>query len=496
MPRSERLALAALLLVGLALRLGDFAEPWTTRGWQQMDAFNALQARNWIEHGFRALSFAPALDAVPPSDGRWQFYMHHPPGAPLLVALSFATFGVSEWAARLPAVALSLLELLATWGLARRMFGARTALATAMLAACLPVTAFYGSLVDGIGPMLMGFHVLSCWLYLRWLDGPSPARLAGLLAALLATEVVNWQGSELAGLLALHALGCGRRRGALALLAAAFAVPLAQFAHLRAVPSAEMAAQEGASLLQAFLWRSWGGLQAAGGAAEGLRRLAGHVLRLHGAPVLLLAAAGALRWRRAARPWLLAGLAAVALADMLVFLEGAARHEYWVTLPAPVLLLLAGAGAARLADLLARGLRLAPPAALSVLLVLPVAADGAWRTASRFEAIEDTTDRDFGLLIRAHTPPGGMALTCAGAPPAVLWYARRRVLGGCDDALTAAIRGPAPAAPGFVFFAAERPLIPHGHGRTLAYLRGHYAERVEALPDGTDVFVFDLGQRR
>jgi hypothetical protein len=45
-------------------------------------------------------------------------------------------------------------------------------------------------------------------------------------------------------------------------------------------------------------------------------------------------------------------------------------------------------------------------------------------------------------------------------------------------------------------FVVGRPLIPHGHARTLAWLRQHYHEESESLADGTPVSVFDLGRTR
>ncbi|HZM01222.1 MAG TPA: glycosyltransferase family 39 protein, partial [Planctomycetota bacterium] len=176
--RSEVAALAALLAAALLLRLGDFTEPWTGAGWQQVGALISTEARNYVQHGWWTLRFAPALDVGPPRAEGWDFYMHHPPGLALMISASFAVFGVAEWSARLVPVAASLLELVAIWALTRRLFGRGAALVAATLCATIPATAFYGSLVDDIGPALMVFVCAAFALHLRHLERPTRASFA------------------------------------------------------------------------------------------------------------------------------------------------------------------------------------------------------------------------------------------------------------------------------------------------------------------------------
>ncbi|MBM3986298.1 MAG: hypothetical protein FJ296_11545 [Planctomycetes bacterium] len=495
--RAGEVALLALLVAGgLLLRLGDIDEPWTTRGWQQMNAFIALEARNWVEYGWRELSFAPTPDPAPPADGRWGFYMHHPPGAPLLVAASFVAFGVSEWAARLPGIVLSLLQLVATWGLARRLCGPRAALVAAAFGATVPASAFYGSFVDDIGPSLLGFVALACWLHVRHLERPSRATFVGQLLALACACLVNWQGGEVAGVLALHSLLQRRPRDAAWLFGLALAVPLLHLAHVRWAMGSLHAAGYGDSLLGSFLWRSWGGLDNFGGPGSGLLRLASRMAALYTWPVCALAALGCLRLRRTRHPWLLVGLLACSIVDMLIFLEGAVRHEYWCLTLGPALLVLAGAGALALAEAVARRLPSVTVPLLLVLLAAPPAAFGALRTVERFEQIEDTSARDLGLLIQAHSRPGELVLTCEVDLPSVVYYARRTVRGGLVDEIAESFERTPSATAGARFVLPERQFSPHAHVRMLALLREHFEETVTRLPDGSQVHVFNLSRRR
>ena len=486
--------LAAALLLGLALRLGDFTEPWTSAGWQQVGAVISVEARNFHEQGWWALRFAPALDVAPPPDGRWDFYMHHPPGLALLVSLSFAVFGVAEWSARLVPIACSLLELLAIWAIARRLFCRRSAFVAAALCATLPATAFYGSLVDDIGPGLMVFVAAAFALHLRDLDRPTRGTFAAQLAALVAAAAVNWQGVEVAGVLGLHYVLQRRLRRAVALFGLGLLVPALHLLHIRWAMGAVDEPGRWGTLLDAFLWRSWGGVEQFGGAQGSTGRLGENLLRLYTLPGLLLAALGLLRLRRARWPWALVALAAFALIDMAIFLEGSARHEYWCTTLAPVLLPLAGAGAVLAVDALARG----APAARGALLgavALGAGGWGAWLTHARFEVIESTQLRDLGTLIREHTQPGDNVTTCEMLTYPMLYYAQRRMQGEVRDDNLARLRKALPELPGHWFLLPERKLVPHEHEQLLEMLQETYEETVLKLPDGSAVHLFDLSQR-
>jgi len=487
--------LALLVAVGLLLRLGDFTEPWTSAGWQQVGAVISVEARNFHEQGWWSLRFAPALDVAPPPDGRWDFYMHHPPGLALLVSLSFALFGVAEWSARLVPVAASLLELLAIWAITRRLFGRRAALVAAALCATLPATAFYGSLVDDIGPALMVFVAAAFALHLRDLERPSRGTFAAQLAMLAAAAAVNWQGVEVAGVLGLHYVLQRRLRRAVALFALAPIVPALHLLHIRWVMGALDEPGRWGTLLDAFLWRSWGGVEQFGGAQGSTGRLGDNLLRLYTLPGLALAALGLLRLRRTRWPWALVALAAFALIDMAIFLEGSARHEYWCTTLAPVLLPLAGAGAVLAVDLV-RGAGPAARGALLGALALGAGGWGAWLTAQRFEVIESTQLRDLGTLIREHTQPGDNVATCEMLTYPMLYYAQRRMQGEVADQHLSRLRKAPPEKPGHWFVLPERKLAPHDHEALLALLQQTYAETVLKLPDGTEVHLFDLSQRR
>jgi len=120
------------------------------------ERFHALVAKNMIEHPLRPVLYA---DPVLPYDFRhWtanHVWLHKPPFALWLMALSMATFGVNEIALRLPNLLHSTLAVALTFAIGRRVVGERAAL----LAAALQAT--NGYLLELAGGRTASDHVES-----------------------------------------------------------------------------------------------------------------------------------------------------------------------------------------------------------------------------------------------------------------------------------------------------------------------------------------------
>jgi len=124
-------AILFVVLAGLLLRThasrDQYLHPWDER-------YHALVAKNLIRDPLRPVLYR---DPVLPYDYREPFanhvWLHKPPLTLWLMAASLATFGVSEFAARLPGVLASTLSILAVAGAGRRLVGERPALLGAAL---------------------------------------------------------------------------------------------------------------------------------------------------------------------------------------------------------------------------------------------------------------------------------------------------------------------------------------------------------------------------
>jgi 4-amino-4-deoxy-L-arabinose transferase-like glycosyltransferase len=501
--RLEILALLAVLAFALWLRLRDFNDPFGGVGWSTLSARLAIQARNFAENGYATSRLAPTIDQVPPADGLWQAYVNHPPLLSLVLSVAFRVLGTHEWTGRLVMVVSSIGALLALWALARRMFGPQAAFVAAALGATIPITAYYGTLMNENGSLLLLFLACALVVHAREIERPTRGGLVMLILCLVLAALTDWQGHLLMGALAVHELWLGRRARAAALGGALLAMFALHAAWVLAVSRVSLGGGsngggEEAGLVSVFWHRSWGGVDTHGGALRVLRKLLGrYLMNLYTLPVLALAALGLLQLRRAASPSLLVTLLLFGFGDLLVFAEGAVRHEFWNVTLAPALLTLAGAGAA---GTLA-ALRPAPLRAASVgLLALTAATFGARATLARFAMHQDDLYYvQLGQVIEDHSRPGDFVATCENWSDSLSWYARRTLVCDLTDRVIPESGLPDSLAPMSVFVLPERSYAPpaahHEHAHWLALLRAAYPDEVVDTQGCGRVHVFDLRRR-
>jgi 4-amino-4-deoxy-L-arabinose transferase-like glycosyltransferase len=111
---------------------------------------------------------AGAMPLIPPDEGRYasvslrmvesgrwlvpefegRAHLTKPPLTYWLQALSIEALGANEWAVRLPSVLATSLAVLVTFGLGRRMFGTRPALAAAAMMPLMPLVAVIGRIAN------------------------------------------------------------------------------------------------------------------------------------------------------------------------------------------------------------------------------------------------------------------------------------------------------------------------------------------------------------
>jgi 4-amino-4-deoxy-L-arabinose transferase-like glycosyltransferase len=142
--RRPRAAVACLLAGSLALRFfaaGDaFLHAWDER-------YHALVAKNLMAHPLRPTLYEDTPLAADPRD--WlssHVWLHKPPLALWLMALSMAVFGATEVALRVPSLLLSTAAVYATYRLGRAWRGPDVGLLAALL---LSINAFLVLLAAG-----------------------------------------------------------------------------------------------------------------------------------------------------------------------------------------------------------------------------------------------------------------------------------------------------------------------------------------------------------
>jgi 4-amino-4-deoxy-L-arabinose transferase-like glycosyltransferase len=124
-------ALVVLLAAGLLFRLSA-AGDWYLHEWDER--YHALVAKHLIEKPFRPVLYAdPVLDYDYRDWTANHVWLHKPPLALWLMALSMKLFGVNEFAARLPSVILSTVGVYLTFCTGRLLFDPAVGLIAAAL---------------------------------------------------------------------------------------------------------------------------------------------------------------------------------------------------------------------------------------------------------------------------------------------------------------------------------------------------------------------------
>lgn len=159
-----RLAVAIFLLAFLILSYHMGKPFWGHHDYN--NAFYGNMARNLVRYGpiTTKLGQVTSLGITNPQD--FSFHTHHPPLLIWLLGLSYAVFGVTEWATRLFPIIISSATVALFYLLIKNIFNQKTALAAVAFWLITPIFIFFGKMaVHEI--LVLFFFVLSLYFYWR-----------------------------------------------------------------------------------------------------------------------------------------------------------------------------------------------------------------------------------------------------------------------------------------------------------------------------------------
>jgi hypothetical protein len=203
--RHSLLVLLAVLLLAVAVRAPMLSLRFD-RNPEAMGAFCAIQARNFVEMGVWRSGFVPvqSVGISPVSSDPPRLYPNHPPLAPLMVAASYACFGIGAWQTRLPPALFTLGCVAMVFLFLRRRAGLRAAALAAILFAVVPISVRYGGQPDVIGAQLVFFVLLAVAGYLRWQDQPNLKNFALMAIPFALAAATDWPAFFICPVLAGH----------------------------------------------------------------------------------------------------------------------------------------------------------------------------------------------------------------------------------------------------------------------------------------------------
>ena len=166
--RRDIAVLAAILLLGLALRLYGIHNPILDHpGWRQGD--EAAIARNFAQLQDDIAAPQTDYDGPPPNYVELELQI-----VPFAAAQLYRVFGVHEIFARAIVVAFSLGTIVLLWAFGRDLFGRRAGLLAALAYAIAPGAVYYGRTITPDTDMVF-FMTGALWCWWRWATGAKRA---------------------------------------------------------------------------------------------------------------------------------------------------------------------------------------------------------------------------------------------------------------------------------------------------------------------------------
>ena len=162
-------------------------------------------ARNHLRYGLlqTKLGMLTTYDRVTPD--LFGFFTHYPPLMPLLLALSFFLFGITEWAGRLVPILSSVVMIYFLFKLAQSLWDTRTGILTGIFLVFSPMLLYY-SKIPVHETVVLGFLAMTLWFYIRWLKSGSRQDYWLMFVNLLLSQLTSWAGFYLSGYLPVHAI--------------------------------------------------------------------------------------------------------------------------------------------------------------------------------------------------------------------------------------------------------------------------------------------------
>jgi hypothetical protein len=328
----ERALLVLILAAGLGVRLIDVVEPWV--GLKDFTgALHGQIAKNYVQFGYLGTLLGPVTNFEPHPE-QFTYYLHHPILFNILLSLPMHFLGTAEWVVRLLPILSSLVGIFLLFLLVRMLWGTERALAASAFMAVAPMCAFFGRMPNE-ETLALTVIIGIALLYLRAMRRADHKLGASFYSLLIAGLFTAWPVYYTAGFLALHLFFSRRRHEAdrgraltlLLLAVAAFGVFL--------LHGQVLTGHLGGNLPLIFLERA--------GAVTDLMAKGSYAKVIpawfvsYFTPVMIILTGIFLAdtlVRKAERPrgggTILFGLYLIAITHIIIFREGAQRHEFWL----------------------------------------------------------------------------------------------------------------------------------------------------------------------
>lgn len=189
--KEKTLIVCALFLLSILIVGQNLNKPfWGEHDWNGVRYGNI--ARNYLRYGTLDLNFAQIENSGPLNTKR-EYFTHYPPLLPLLIALSYKIFGISEWSTRIVPLFATSGSVALIFLMGSKLWNLKTGILASLLALSLPMNIYFGK-TPVHEPLVVFFVLLSFLAYLYLLSSGKLIFKIWFIVALIAAHFTTWAG--------------------------------------------------------------------------------------------------------------------------------------------------------------------------------------------------------------------------------------------------------------------------------------------------------------
>lgn len=203
----KNLILVIFLVSALAVLSININKPFVGQH-DFMGAFEGSIAKNFLVYGPFRIKFAQVAGPILNVDNIQSFHLSYLPLLPIIMALSYKLFGVSEAAARLVPIIFSVIGVYFFFKILDRVWNEMVAIMGTFFYIFNPMFIYYGKLTT-TEPPIISCSLAAFYFYLKWLEKKDKKNLVYILIWILIGGLIGWPIMYIGPLILLHSFLIG-----------------------------------------------------------------------------------------------------------------------------------------------------------------------------------------------------------------------------------------------------------------------------------------------
>jgi len=192
MDKNHRNILLFIFLTVIILGI-NINVPWGEEHCGLSGSHYSVIARNYLRYGLLKTKFGCVMNSGYLEPHKFNYYISQPPLLPMLIAVSFLIFGVSEASARLVPALFAIGFTIVFYLFIDRFFKKRIALLSSIFLIFTPIFMYFGNFV-GQETIALFFIIMFFYNYFSWIESEKGKNLFLMLISFIFSTLIGWIG--------------------------------------------------------------------------------------------------------------------------------------------------------------------------------------------------------------------------------------------------------------------------------------------------------------